>query len=177
MPRCDRADNFCNDGRRRRGAAFAASARRPSRKAATKVQRRLPAHARRRRPDLARHGSRHVREARRRARTAPVHDRPRALPGDDRRQHRHAGDRRRDLEFSRRADRARCSSLNDVEFATAQLWVREDQGIKSLRRFEGKQISTTTGTTAHVFLDTALRANKRRSEGRRGRQPADVRRR
>ena len=49
--------------------------------------------------------------------------------------------------------------VNDVEFATAQLWVREDQGIKSFADLKGKKISTTTGTTAHVFLDTALRAN------------------
>src|SRR6185503_8552440 len=49
--------------------------------------------------------------------------------------------------------------INDVEFATAQLWVREDQGIKSIADLKGKKISTTAGTTAHVFLDTALRAN------------------
>src|SRR6187549_1826650 len=49
--------------------------------------------------------------------------------------------------------------VNDVEFATAQLWVREDQGIKSFADLKGKKISTTTGTTAHVFLDNALRAN------------------
>lgn len=48
---------------------------------------------------------------------------------------------------------------NCVEFATAQLWVREDQGIKSFADLKGKRIATTTGTTAHVFLDTALRAN------------------
>jgi NitT/TauT family transport system substrate-binding protein len=47
---------------------------------------------------------------------------------------------------------------NDVEFATAQLWVRGDE-IKSVADLKGKKISTTTGTTAHVFLDTALRAN------------------
>ena len=47
--------------------------------------------------------------------------------------------------------------VNDVEFATAQLWVREDQGIKSFADLKGKKISTTTGTTAHVFLDRALR--------------------
>ena len=29
--------------------------------------------------------------------------------------------------------------VNDVEFATAQLWVREDQGIKTLRRPEGQE--------------------------------------
>ena len=33
------------------------------------------------------------------------------------------------------------------------------QGIKSFADLKGKKISTTTGTTAHVFLDTALRAN------------------
>lgn len=49
--------------------------------------------------------------------------------------------------------------LNNVEFATAQLWVREDQGIKTWADLKGKKISTTAGTTAHVFLDTALRAN------------------
>jgi NitT/TauT family transport system substrate-binding protein len=49
--------------------------------------------------------------------------------------------------------------INNVEFATAQLWVREDQGVKSFADLKGKKISTTTGTTAHVFLDSALRAN------------------
>ena len=49
--------------------------------------------------------------------------------------------------------------LNNVEFATAQLWVREDMGIKTWADLKGKKISTTAGTTAHVFLDTALRAN------------------
>ena len=49
--------------------------------------------------------------------------------------------------------------INNVEFATAQLWVREDMGVKGFADLKGKKISTTTGTTAHVFLDTALRAN------------------
>jgi NitT/TauT family transport system substrate-binding protein len=49
--------------------------------------------------------------------------------------------------------------INDVEFATAQLWVRPESGIKSFQDLKGKKISTTAGTTAHVFLDTALRAN------------------
>jgi NitT/TauT family transport system substrate-binding protein len=49
--------------------------------------------------------------------------------------------------------------INDVEFATAQLWVRPDQGIQSIKDLKGKKISTTAGTTAHVFLDNALRAN------------------
>ena len=42
--------------------------------------------------------------------------------------------------------------LNNIEYATAQLWVRDD-AIKSIADLKGKQISTTTGTTAHVFLD------------------------
>lgn len=49
--------------------------------------------------------------------------------------------------------------INNVEFATAQLWVREDQGVKTFADLKGKRIATTTGTTAHVFLDTALRVN------------------
>ena len=49
--------------------------------------------------------------------------------------------------------------VNDVEFATAQLWVHPDMGINSIADLKGKKISTTAGTTAHVFLDNALRAN------------------
>lgn len=49
--------------------------------------------------------------------------------------------------------------INDVEFATAQLWVNPDQGVSSFADLKGKKISTTRGTTAHVFLDRALRAN------------------
>ena len=48
--------------------------------------------------------------------------------------------------------------MNNIEYATAQLWVREDSGIKTLADLKGKQVSTTTGTTAHVFLDRALRS-------------------
>ena len=48
--------------------------------------------------------------------------------------------------------------INNIEYATAQLWVREDSGVKTLADLKGKQISTTTGTTAHVFLDRALRS-------------------
>ena len=62
--------------------------------------------------------------------------------------------------------------INDIECATAQLWVRDDQGIKSFADLKGKRIATTTGTTAHVFLDKALRANKLDPQGRRDRQPA-----
>ena len=49
--------------------------------------------------------------------------------------------------------------INHIEFATAQLWIREDQGVKTWADLKGKKISTTLGTTAHVFLDAALRAN------------------
>ncbi|MBU1359874.1 MAG: ABC transporter substrate-binding protein, partial [Gammaproteobacteria bacterium] len=48
--------------------------------------------------------------------------------------------------------------INNIEYATAQLWVREDSGIKTLADLKGKQISTSTGTTAHVFLDSALKS-------------------
>ncbi len=62
--------------------------------------------------------------------------------------------------------------INDIEYATAQLWVRDDS-IKSLADLKGKQISTTTGTTAHVFLDRALRSGQPRpGQGRADRQPA-----
>lgn len=47
--------------------------------------------------------------------------------------------------------------INNIEYATAQLWVRDD-AVKSIADLKGKQISTTTGTTAHVFLDRALRS-------------------
>ena len=62
--------------------------------------------------------------------------------------------------------------LNNIEFATAQLWVREDS-IKSIADLKGKQISTTTGTTAHVFLDTRSALGQARSaKDVRDRQPA-----
>ena len=48
--------------------------------------------------------------------------------------------------------------INNVEYATAQLWVRED--IKTIADLRGQKISTTVGTTAHVFLDTALKSAK-----------------
>lgn len=48
--------------------------------------------------------------------------------------------------------------MNNIEYATAQLWVSESSGIKTIADLKGKQISTTTGTTAHVFLDRALRS-------------------
>ncbi|MCS0496498.1 ABC transporter substrate-binding protein [Ancylobacter mangrovi] len=49
--------------------------------------------------------------------------------------------------------------INSVEFATAQLWVNPAMGVSSFADLKGKRIATSIGTTAHVFLDTALRAN------------------
>ncbi len=49
--------------------------------------------------------------------------------------------------------------INDIEVATAHLWVRGDQGVKTFADLKGKRIATAVGTTAHVFLDRALRAN------------------
>jgi NitT/TauT family transport system substrate-binding protein len=49
--------------------------------------------------------------------------------------------------------------INDIEVATAQLWVRPDLGVGSLAELKGKRIATTLRTTAHIFLDRALRAN------------------
>lgn len=49
--------------------------------------------------------------------------------------------------------------INDIEVATAQLWVRPDRGVRSFADLRGKRVATTTRTTAHIFLDRALRAN------------------
>ena len=50
--------------------------------------------------------------------------------------------------------------VNDIEFATAQLWVRSTRASSRFADLKGKQIATTTGTTAHVFLDTGAAGNK-----------------
>jgi NitT/TauT family transport system substrate-binding protein len=47
--------------------------------------------------------------------------------------------------------------INDIEFATAQLWCHCDMGIETIADLRGKKILTTVGTTPHIFLDTALR--------------------
>jgi NitT/TauT family transport system substrate-binding protein len=49
--------------------------------------------------------------------------------------------------------------INSVEYATAQLWVHPDMGVNGFADLRGKQIATTAGTTAHVFLHRALAAN------------------
>jgi NitT/TauT family transport system substrate-binding protein len=49
--------------------------------------------------------------------------------------------------------------INDIEVATGQLWVRPSLGVSKLADLKGKRIATTKKTTAHIFLDRALRAN------------------
>jgi NitT/TauT family transport system substrate-binding protein len=49
--------------------------------------------------------------------------------------------------------------INDIEVATAQLWVRPDLGVTNFADLRGRRIATTRRTTAHIFLDRALRAN------------------
>jgi NitT/TauT family transport system substrate-binding protein len=55
--------------------------------------------------------------------------------------------------------RGRGFLINDIEIATAQLWVRPALGVKAIADLRGKRIATTAKTTAHIFLDRALRAN------------------
>jgi NitT/TauT family transport system substrate-binding protein len=48
--------------------------------------------------------------------------------------------------------------INNIEYGTAQLWVRPDQGVTQVKDLKGKKIATTRGTTAHVFLHRALKS-------------------
>lgn len=48
---------------------------------------------------------------------------------------------------------------NDVEHDTAQLWAAPGSGINSVEDLAGKKVLTTEGTTAHVYLNTALKSN------------------
>lgn len=48
---------------------------------------------------------------------------------------------------------------NDVEYDTAQLWSAPGSGIDSVKDLAGKKVMTTEGTTAHVYLQNALKAN------------------
>jgi NitT/TauT family transport system substrate-binding protein len=57
------------------------------------------------------------------------------------------------------AGRGKLFLINDIEYATAQLWCYPQMGIEKLADLVGKKVSTTFGTTAHIFLDTALRTN------------------
>ncbi|MGT2436365.1 ABC transporter substrate-binding protein [Bradyrhizobium betae] len=55
--------------------------------------------------------------------------------------------------------RGRGFLINDIEIATAQLWTRPALGVNRIADLKGKRIATTMKTTAHIFLDRALRAN------------------
>jgi len=46
---------------------------------------------------------------------------------------------------------------NDIEYDTAMLFARPETGAKSIEDVRGKKIATVKGTTAHVFLHTALK--------------------
>ncbi len=48
--------------------------------------------------------------------------------------------------------------INNIEWGTAQLWVHPDMGVNSIQDLKGRKISTTIGTTAHVFLHRALKS-------------------
>jgi NitT/TauT family transport system substrate-binding protein len=48
---------------------------------------------------------------------------------------------------------------NDVEYDTAQLWAAPGSGINGVEDLAGKKVLTTEGTTAHVYLHTALKEN------------------
>ena len=49
--------------------------------------------------------------------------------------------------------------LNDIEFDTAKLYARPESGVSTIKDLKGKKIATVKGTTAHVFLHNALKAN------------------
>lgn len=48
--------------------------------------------------------------------------------------------------------------VNNIEAGTAMLFAQPDSGIETVSDLVGRDISTTRGTTAHVFLVTALQA-------------------
>ena len=47
--------------------------------------------------------------------------------------------------------------VNDIEYDTAMLFARPETGAKDIQAVKGKKIATVKGTTAHVFLHTALK--------------------
>lgn len=49
--------------------------------------------------------------------------------------------------------------INDIEWNTASLWARPETKAKKITDVKGQKIATVKGTTAHVFLHTALKAN------------------
>jgi NitT/TauT family transport system substrate-binding protein len=49
--------------------------------------------------------------------------------------------------------------INDIEYNTAMLFARPETNAKKIQDVKGQKIATVKGTTAHVFLHTALKAN------------------
>ncbi len=49
--------------------------------------------------------------------------------------------------------------INNIEYDTAMLFAGPDTKAKSIQDVKGQKIATVKGTTAHVFLHTALKAN------------------
>ncbi len=49
--------------------------------------------------------------------------------------------------------------INNIEYDTAMLFARPETKAKSIQDVRGQTIATVKGTTAHVFLHTALKAN------------------
>ncbi len=49
--------------------------------------------------------------------------------------------------------------INDIEWDTAMLFARPETGAKSIKDIKGQKVTTVKGTTAHVFLHTAMKAN------------------
>ena len=47
--------------------------------------------------------------------------------------------------------------INNIEYDTATLWARPETNAKSVQDVKGQKIATVKGTTAHVFLHTALK--------------------
>ena len=137
-------------------------------------QARLPAHAGRRRADLDRRGPGQLRQARRGVRDRGVHHRPRAVPGDDRRQHRHAGHRGRDFQLP--------GARPGPDVPGQQRRVRDrpalgarGSGRQGLRRPQGQEdIHHDRDHRARVPRQRAAR-QQYRCERRRDRQPAHER--
>ena len=48
--------------------------------------------------------------------------------------------------------------INDIEWATGQLWVNPKAGINSIADLKGKKIATTRGTTAHNLIHQGLKS-------------------
>ena len=49
--------------------------------------------------------------------------------------------------------------INDIEWDTAMLFARPETGAKSIKDIKGQKVTTVKGTTAHVFLHNAMKAN------------------